>query len=141
MTAAQRPDTGAADADAARRRVEDLVCGLPGADRPFDAPWEPRAFALAVAAHQGGHYAWSEFQETLIESIRRWEREPDGEPWSYYAHWLEALESVLAGRGTLSRAGLAERTRTVLSTPRDAGHHRAHRDPVAVSPADLPAPP
>ncbi|WP_416984443.1 nitrile hydratase accessory protein [Streptomyces sp. T028] len=133
MTAPQRPD--AAALDDTRRRVEDLVCGLPGADRPFDEPWELRAFALAVAAHNGGHYAWSEFQLSLIESIRRWEKEPDGEPWSYYAHWLAALESVLSGQGTLSQDTLEERTRTVLATPRDAGHHHARRDPVAVAPA------
>ncbi|WP_460065272.1 nitrile hydratase accessory protein [Streptomyces sp. YKOK-I1] len=124
----------AAGSEDARRRVEDLVCGLPGADRPFEAPWELRAFALAVAAHDSGHYAWSEFQLSLIESIRRWEEEPDGEPWSYYAHWLAALESLLADQGALSEASLAERTRTVLAAPRDTDHHQAHRAPVAVSP-------
>ena len=32
-------------------------------------------------------------------------------------------------------ASLDERTRTTLATPRDTGHHEAHREPVAVDPA------
>ena len=37
----------------------------------FEHPWELRAFALAVAAHNNGYYDWSEFQLALIGSIRR----------------------------------------------------------------------
>ena len=46
-----------------------------------------------------------------------------------------ALETVLAGNGALSEAALDDRTRAVLSTPRNANHHEAHREPVAVDPA------
>ncbi|MEK6438296.1 nitrile hydratase accessory protein [Pseudonocardia sp. T1-2H] len=122
----------------ARRRVEDLVCNLPGAgpdERSFEQPWELRAFAMAVAAYHEGNYAWSEFQLSLVESIRRWEAENGTEPWSYYEHWLTALETVLAANGTLSGPVLDERAHAVLSTPRNANHHHAHREPVAVDPA------
>lgn len=113
----------------ARRRVEALV----GSEqRSFDHPWELRAFAMAVAAYHNGQYEWSEFQLSLIDSIRRWEADGGAEPWSYYEHWLVALETVLAGNGALSDAALDERTRAVLATPRDRGHHRAHREPVTV---------
>lgn len=61
-------------------------------------------------------------------------RDPDAEPWSYYEHWLTALETVLAGSGLLSESMLDERTKEVLATPRDAGHQYAHREPVAVDP-------
>jgi nitrile hydratase accessory protein len=124
----------------ARRRVETLIAGTPGGDgeASFREPWELRAFALAVAAYHAGQYEWSEFQLSLIESIRRWEADgaPEGsEPWSYYEHWLTALETVLAGNGLLSEADLDERTRAVLATPRNANHHEAHREPVAIDPA------
>jgi nitrile hydratase accessory protein len=123
----------------ARRRVEKLVCGMPGGDidsRWFEEPWELRAFAMAIAAYHEGHFEWSEFQLSLIDSIRRWEEGEGGEPWSYYAHWLEALETVLAASGALSDSlALDRRTREVLATPRNANHHHAHREPVAVSPA------
>lgn len=55
-----------------------------------------RVFALAVAAYHEGHNEWSEFQLSLIDSIRRWESGEGDEPWSYYERWLEALETVLA---------------------------------------------
>jgi hypothetical protein len=41
---------------------------------------------------------------------------------------------VLAGNGLLSEANLDERTRSVLATPRNANHHEAHREPVAIDP-------
>ena len=124
----------------ARRRVETMVGDLPGGDdqASFREPWELRAFALAVASYHAGQYEWSEFQFSLIASIRRWEDEgasPSSEPWSYYEHWLTALETVLAGNGLLSDAVLDDRTRAVLATPRTANHHEAHREPVAVDPA------
>jgi nitrile hydratase accessory protein len=129
-----RPD--ATEIGDARRRVEELVCGIPGAsEQPFDQPWELRAFAMAVAAYHEGHYEWSEFQLSLIESIRRWESGNGGEPWSYYEHWLHALETVLSGRGLLSEAVIDEETKAVLSIPRNANHHKAHREPVAVAAA------
>jgi len=64
---------------------------------------------MAVAAYNNGQYEWSEFQLSLIESIRHWEqggRDPDAEP----------LETVLAGSGLLSESMLDERTKEVLAT-------------------------
>ncbi len=116
----------------ARRRVEALV-GT-GEQRAFTEPWEVRAFAIAVAAYHNGQYEWSEFQLSLIDSIKKWEAE-GGEPWSYYEHWLEALETVLAGNGALSDAALDEKTKAMLAIPKAANHHEAHKDPVAVDPA------
>ncbi|MDH3292695.1 MAG: nitrile hydratase accessory protein [Acidimicrobiia bacterium] len=128
----------------ARRRVETLVARLPGGDgeRSFDHPWELRAFAMAVAAYDNGYYDWSEFQLSLIESIRQWETDQHGDnspdldaAWSYYDHWLTALETVLADGGALEPEDLDDRTRQILTTPRDANHHTARRDPVAIDPA------
>ena len=120
----------------ARRRVEALVSSLSAeaGERAFEQPWELRAFAIAVAAYHNGQYEWSEFQLALIDAIKKWEQ-GGAEPWSYYQHWLTALESVLAGSGLLSEAALDERTRAILDTPRDAGHQRARPEPAAVDPA------
>jgi nitrile hydratase accessory protein len=120
----------------ARRRVESLLRELPGGsgDRSFDQPWELRAFAIAVAAYHSGQYEWSEFQLSLIACIKQWKQSGGREPWSYYEHWLEALETVLAGNGALSGAALDERTKSVLATPKNKNHHQAHRQPVAIDP-------
>jgi nitrile hydratase accessory protein len=120
----------------ARRRVEALVRDLPAgpADRSFEHPWELRAFAIAVAAYHSGQYEWAEFQLSLANSIKKWEEAGGAEPWAYYEHWLEALETVLAGNGALADAALDERTKAALAAPKTANHHEAHREPVAIDP-------
>jgi nitrile hydratase accessory protein len=133
-----RPD--ATELGDARRRVEQLLTELPvsGGDAEqlsFNDPWELRAFALAVAAYHRGLYDWSEFQLALIGAIRRWEGDPEREPWQYYERWLEALETVLSGTGVLPPTELDGRTAEVLATPRTTNHHEAHREPVAIDPA------
>jgi Nitrile hydratase beta subunit len=35
----------------------------------FQAPWEARAFAMALALFEQGQYSWKEFQEILIDEI------------------------------------------------------------------------
>jgi nitrile hydratase accessory protein len=126
-----------------REDLEPLLVGLPhqdalrpeGGDVSFETAWEIRAFALAVAAHQSGQYEWPRFQQALIESIQRWEQSGTSAPWRYYDRWLEALESLMTEAGVVAPEEVEDRTRTVLDTPRNAGHHRAHREPVAVDPA------
>lgn len=120
----------------ARRRVQDLLEQLPDrGETSFDKPWELRAFALAVAAHDNGQYDWSEFQLSLINSIKAWEQGGSPVPWQYYDHWLRALESVLLDAGTLTLDELNQRTDHVLCTPPNKNHHKARHDPVAVDPA------
>jgi nitrile hydratase accessory protein len=135
----ERPD--ATEIGDARRRIEQLVSGLPGADsaeRSFEQPWEIRAFAMAVAAYQQRQFEWSEFQLSLISSIKDWEAAggaDEEDPWSYYEHWVAALESVLSGSGLLSESALDEQTKQVLALPANRNHHEAHREPIAIDPA------
>jgi nitrile hydratase accessory protein len=68
-----------------------------GAPR-FDHEWQRRAFGLAVALSEFGHYRWEDFQRALIQTIGRWEGAPESErgDWEYYDHWVAALERVIA---------------------------------------------
>jgi nitrile hydratase accessory protein len=52
---------------------------------------------LALALSEFGHYDWSDFQQSLIETIDRWENTPESERggWEYYDHWVAALEKVI----------------------------------------------
>jgi len=126
---------------ARRQVVEQLVCGLPGG-RPgelsFEQPWEIRAFALAVAAHKAGEYGWPAFQGALIDSIKEWETQNPGltDPsWSYYEHWVTALETVLGEAGVIESSTVEVRTQEVLATPANRNHHEAHLEPIAIDPA------
>ncbi|MEU0266793.1 nitrile hydratase accessory protein [Nocardioides sp. NPDC006303] len=127
--------------DVQRAEIEALVCGVPAGregDRAFDEPWQIRAFALAVGAHKVGEFEWSAFQGALIESIQAWEKETNdlADPgWSYYEHWVNALESVLDQIGSIEPGALEAKTQEVLAVPPNRGHHKAHLDPIAVDPA------
>jgi nitrile hydratase len=134
------PYAAPADLAADRRRVEELVCALPAVDpeqRSFDHPWEIRAFAMAVSAHRELGFDWGEFQLALVDSIDGWEESTrtSDRGWSYYEHWVAALESVLAGLGLLGTEELARQTRDVLAVPANRNHHEAHTEPIAIDPA------
>ncbi len=70
----------------------------------FDAAWQRRAFGVAVALSEFGHYPWAAFQQQLIAAIGAWEAAPESEQgsWRYYDHWLAALEGVLVDHGVLA---------------------------------------
>lgn len=74
----------------------------------FGAPWEGRAFGMAVALHEGGAYDWEEFRGRLIAAIGDADARGDGS--SYYERWLAAFEALLTERGLLSPAEIEERT-------------------------------
>jgi nitrile hydratase len=135
------PYTSATELGQVRSDIEALVCGMPGGDPDqmgFEHPWEIRAFAMAVAAQRHLEFDWSAFQQSLIASIQAWEtaNADTGEvPWSYYQHWVTALEAVLADAGQLSQAELDSQTQDVLSVPPNRNHHEAHTEPIAIDPA------
>lgn len=70
----------------------------------FEAEWQRRAFGVAVALAEFGHYPWSSFQRQLIAAIGDWEgtAEPERGGWEYYEHWLAALEKILVEHSLLS---------------------------------------
>ena len=105
-------------------------------DMAFDEPWQLRAFALAVAAHTSGQYEWSDFQAALIASIKDWESVNDAgaDSWSYFEHWVNAIETVLSNHDLVDSGALDTRVRDVLDAPPNRNHHEPHYEPVAVDP-------
>ena len=96
----------------------------PGDDAPtFEAPWQARAFALAVALTDEGEtetLTWEEFQSRLVAEVDA-DRE-DGDPETvYYRQWLAALERLLVERDVLDPGELAARIDAF-----DAGDRNAH---------------
>jgi nitrile hydratase accessory protein len=93
----------------------------------FTEPWESRAFGMAVTLYDAGAFTWPEFQAALIARIGAWEANPGDESWSYYQHWLGALEDVLASDGTVRSEEVTDRAEAL--THRPAGHDHAHPHP------------
>jgi nitrile hydratase accessory protein len=121
---------------AAARRAVDAVPGIPrDAEGPvFREPWEAQAFAMAVALHQRGVFTWPEWSAALGEEIAR--AEDAGDPAlgdTYYAHWVAALERLLAERGVADEATL-ERHRAAWQ--RAAGR-TPHGTPIELRPQDF----
>ncbi len=121
---------------AAARRVADAVPGIPcDAEGPvFREPWEAQAFAMALALHERGLFTWNEWATTLGEEIKRAQAagDPDtGE--TYYRHWLNTLERLVAAKGVTDA--------TTLARYRDAWDHAAdrtpHGNPIELKPEDF----
>lgn len=70
------------------------------ADHVFSAPWEARAFAIALKLSEAGHFAWDEFRERLIAEVGASDkiraRDGTSDHGEYYEHFLRALEKLLA---------------------------------------------
>jgi nitrile hydratase accessory protein len=75
----------------------------------FEAPWQGRAFGMAVAMHAEGLFEWETFRQRLIARIAEAERSEA--PFEYYRCWLAALEDVLSSGGIVSPDDAEERAR------------------------------
>jgi nitrile hydratase accessory protein len=88
----------------------------------FEAPWEGRAFGMAVALSDRRLYAWDDFRARLVEEIAA--ADACGAESTYYQRWLVAFEALLTARGLVTTAELDARTEEYLSGERE-DHHPA----------------
>jgi nitrile hydratase accessory protein len=78
----------------------------------FEAEWQRRAFGLAVALSEFGHYSWDDFQGELIRAIDAWEKQGEAaSPWEYYDHWVQALHRVVEDHGLFTEGYVGPRDR------------------------------
>lgn len=68
----------------------------------FEAPWQGRAFGMALAVVERLSLPWSEFQRHLIAAIAA---RPDA---PYYDCWVAALEALLVERGVVSTEAITQ---------------------------------
>lgn len=78
----------------------------------FQAPWEGRAFGLAVVLNEKAAYRWNDFRTRLVEQIA------GGCP-DYYENWLSALETLLVDGGLITRDDLYRRAAEYRALERD----------------------
>jgi nitrile hydratase accessory protein len=116
----------------------ELAAALPdlprNADGPlFREPWEGQAFAMALALHRRGVFTASEWAAALGREIKRAQAAGDPDTGTtYYRHWLNALERLvaeknLAGDDTLARYRAAW-ARAAARTPHGAPITLAEED-------------
>jgi len=77
----------------------------------FSAPWEARAFAIALGLSEAGLFTWDEFRAHLIAQVgasdRVRERDGTNDRGKYYEHFVRALETVVTEKGIASRSDIA----------------------------------
>ena len=102
----------------------------------FREPWEAQAFAMTLALHARGLFTWPEWAVTLGAEIKQAQAagDPDtGE--TYYRHWLNALERLVAEKGVTNR--------DMLTRYYNAWDHAAdrtpHGTPIVLGPDDFSA--
>jgi nitrile hydratase accessory protein len=104
--------------------VSDALPDLPrdSAGPVFHEPWEAQAFAMALALHERGLFTWSEWAATLAQEIKAAQAAGDPDTGqTYYRHWLNALERLVAEKNVASGDALARH--------REAWRHAAQRTP------------
>jgi len=92
----------------------------------FTAPWEARAFAIALGLSQAGLFIWDEFREHLMAEVgasdRVRERDGTNRQGEYYEHFLRALEAVVTEKGIATRSELVTKI-TELQGPAAPHEH------------------
>lgn len=120
----------------AAHRAAEAVPSVPrDNDGPvFREPWEAQAFAMVLALHERGLFTWPEWAAMLAAEIKRAQAagDPDtGE--TYYHHWLNALERMVAEKGVTDA--------DTLKRYHDAWDHAAdrtpHGQPIVLKPEDF----
>ena len=62
----------------------------------FDAPWQARAFAMAVYLNETGVFQWNEWADRFSRRIAEFEtRDVVSSSDAYYTLWLDTLEAFV----------------------------------------------
>lgn len=88
----------------------------------FEAPWQARAFAIAVAYCAERGHDFAAFQDHLIQQLSAADTDDllaDVEG-GYYECWLAGLETFLVEEGALEPAAIDDRQRAFAAGERDA---------------------
>jgi nitrile hydratase accessory protein len=112
------------------------LCDLPrdAAGPVFQEPWEAQAFAMALALHERGLFTWSEWAATLAQEIKAAQAAGDPDAGNtYYRHWLNALERLVAEKNVAGGDALAH----YRQAWRHAAQRTPHGQPIALADEDF----
>jgi nitrile hydratase accessory protein len=110
------------------KNVKELFAGTPLEEEvTFSAPWEARAFAMAVRLSESAVCSWDEFRAHLIEEIGKGDKVrahawvEDGE--GYYVYFLRALENLLREKGIVDASMLESKMREITESGHEDHEH------------------
>ena len=97
-----------------RKRLTQLAAaGRLDPARLFSAPWEARAFEIAVKLAEASAFKWSAFRERLVEEVRRGDASQSADSVDtanhYHEHFLRALEGVIDEKGLVQNRAASDR--------------------------------
>ena len=90
----------------------------------FEAPWEARAFSMAVALNEKGIYPWRDFSQRLSTEIAEAERQDRDS--TYYERWYATLERLAKASGLVTQEEVDQRTAEFASGLYDEHHDHDH---------------
>ena len=91
----------------------------------FQAPWEARAFSIAVVLNEKHVYPWRDFSQSLAAEIAQ--ADARGTDSTYYERWYAALEKLVTAAGLVSQDEIDQRTAEYAAGLHD--DHHDHHDP------------
>lgn len=120
----------------AAREATEAVPGIPRDDEGpvFKEPWQAQAFAMTLSLYQRGLFTWPEWAAALATEIKRAQAAGDPDTGdTYYHHWLNALERLIAEKRITDE--------TTLKRYHDAWDRAAdrtpHGTPIVLRPEDF----
>lgn len=128
-------------ADAVAEALADTPIDADETGPTFEAPWQARAFGVAVALCEREDFDLTTFQVRFAERIDDLDgasMQEDVEA-TYYEQWLECLEDVLLEAGVVEEAELRDRATEFSEGDRDAAEFVVEQlpdDPDAASGVD-----
>ncbi len=87
----------------------------------FNSPWEAKVFAVIVSLHQQGHFAWTEWADTISDEIAKDKGSLPETP--YYELWLRAAERIIEAKGLCAADDLRAIKDALLAEQADDHHH------------------
>lgn len=100
----------------------------------FAEPWQAQAFAMTLQLHQRGLFSWPEWAAALSTQISLAQQAGDADLGNtYYAHWLAALEALVAAKGAAPADELARCARAWDH----AADRTPHGQPIVLQPVDF----
>ncbi len=100
----------------------------------FNAPWEAYAFAMTLSLHARGVFTWPEWAATLSREIQSAQAAGDADLGdTYYRHWLNALEGLVADKQVSS----VDELRRYQSAWDHAADRTPHGQAIILSDADF----